>query len=137
MMKRLLLMTLLLSATGMIVGAFASLATAAPPGKEMAVVDIQDKTILLRTTLLGRYIFVHDDAKMAKGEACLYVYEYTEDQAGQPEVKAEKLVLSFHCVPVERPKANHIVLTYGMASADLVALREIQFAGSTEGHRVP
>jgi len=44
-------MTLLLSATGMIVGAFASLATAAPPGKEMAVVDIPDKTILLRTTV--------------------------------------------------------------------------------------
>ena len=62
-MKRLLLMTLLLSATGMIVGAFASLATAAPPGKEIAVVDIQDKTILLRTTLLGRYIFVHDDPR--------------------------------------------------------------------------
>jgi len=136
-MKRLLLMALLLSATAMIVGAFASFVTAAPPGKEMAVVDIPDKTLLLRTTLLGRYIFVHDDSKMAKGEPCLYVYEYSEDQAGQPEVKPEKLVLSFHCLPVERPKSDQMVLTYGMATADLIALREIQFAGSVEGHRVP
>jgi hypothetical protein len=136
-MKRLLLMTLLLSATAMIVGAFASLATAAPPGKEMAVVNIPDKTMLLRSTLQGKYIFVHDDSKMAKGGACLYVYEYSEDQAGQPEVKPEKLVVSFHCQRVERPKADQIVLTYGMLSADLVDLREIQFAGSSEGHRVP
>ena len=136
-MKRLLLMALLLSATAMIVGAFASFVTAAPPGKEMAVVDIPDKTLLLRTTLLGRYIFVHDDSKMAKGEPCLYVYEYSEDQAGQPEVKPEKLVLSFHCLPVGRPKSDQMVLTYGMATADLIALREIQFAGSVEGHRVP
>jgi hypothetical protein len=130
-------MTLLLSATAMIVGAFASLATATPPGKEMAVVNIPDKTKLLRSTLLGKYIFVHDGAKMAKGEACFYVYEYSEDQAGQPEVKPEKLVASFHCQHVERPKADQIVLTYGMLSADLVDLREIQFAGSSEGHRVP
>jgi hypothetical protein len=137
MMKRLLLMTLVLSATAMIVSAFASFATAAPPGKEMSVANIPDKTKLLKTTLQGKYIFVHDDAKMAKGEPCLYVYEYSEDQAGQPEVKPEKLMVSFHCQPVERPKADHIVLTYGMLSTDLFELREIQFPGSTEGHRVP
>lgn len=136
-MKRLLLMTLIFSATGMIVGAFASFATAAPPEKEMAVVNIPDKTKLLKTTLQGKYIFVHDDSKMAKGGPCFYVYEYSEDQAGQPEVKPEKLVVSFHCQPIERPKADQIVLTYGMASPDLFELREIQFPGATEGHRVP
>jgi uncharacterized cupredoxin-like copper-binding protein len=136
MMRRLLLTTLILSATAMIAGAFASFATAAP-GKEMAVVNIPDKTKLLKTTLQGKYIFVHDDLKMAKGEPCFYVYEYSENQAGQPEVKPEKLVVSFHCQPVERPKADQIVLTYGMASPDLFELREIQFSGGTEGHRVP
>ena len=136
-MKRLLLVTLVFSATAMIVSAFASFASAASPGKEMSAADIPDKTKLLKTTLQGKYIFVHDDSKMAKGEPCLYVYEYSEDQAGQLEVKPEKLVVSFHCQPVERPKADQIVLTYGMLSPDLYELREIQFPGSTEGHRVP
>ena len=136
-MKRLLLMTLIFSATALIVGAFASYATAAQQGKEMSVAEFPDKTKLLKTTLQGKYIFVHDESKMAKGEPCLYVYEYSQDQAGQPEVRPEKLVVSFHCQPIERPKAAHIVLTYGMISADLFELREIQFTGSTEGHRVP
>lgn len=137
-MKRLLLMTLVLSAAAMIVGGFNSLAAAAPPGKEMAVANIPDKTKLLKATLQGKYIFVHDDSKMSsKMEPCLFVYEYAEDEAGNPLINPDKLVVSFHCQPVERSKVNQIVLTYGMLSADLFELREIQFPGSTEGHRVP
>jgi hypothetical protein len=136
-MKRLILVTLLLGATALTVICIASFATAAPPGKEIDVANIPDKTKLMRATLQGRYIFVHDDSKMAKGEPCLYVYEYSEDQAGRPEAKPDKLVVSFHCVPVQREKATRIVLTYGMLSPDLFELREIQFTGSTEAHRVP
>ncbi len=136
-MKRLLLMILILGATTLIVSALASFATAAPPGKDIEVANIPDKTKLLKATLQGKYIFVHDEAKMAKGEPCLYVYEYAEDQAGRPEVKPEKLVVSFHCQPIQRDKVTQIVLTYGMLSPDLFELREIQFPGSTEGHRVP
>jgi len=46
-------------------------------------------------------------------------------------------VVSFHCEPVAHPKAGQIVLTYGMTTAGEFQLREIQFAGSTEGHRIP
>lgn len=137
MMRRLLLTTLILSATAMMVSALAPFAAAAPPGKEMTVATIPDKTKLLKATLLGKYIFVHDEDKMAKGEPCLYVYEYSEDQKGQPEIRPEKLVVSFHCQPIQRAKADQIVLTYGMVSPELFELREIQFPGSTEGHRVP
>jgi len=136
-MKRLLLMTLILGITGLIAGALASVATAAPPDKEIEVATIPDKTKLLKATLQGKYIFVHDESRMAKGEPCLYVYEYSEDQAGRPEVKPEKLVVSFHCQRVQREKATQIVLTYGMLSPELFELREIQFPGSTDGHRVP
>jgi hypothetical protein len=137
MMKRLLLMTLIVGATAMIVSALASFAAAAPPGKDTEVANIPDKTKLLKATLQGKYIFVHDEDKMAQGEPCLYVYEYSEDQKGQPEIRLEKLVVSFHCQPIQRAKATQIVLTYGMLSADLFELREIQFPRSTEGHRVP
>lgn len=136
-MKRVLLISLIFVAMTMIAGAPGSLATAAAPGKEMAVVDITDKTKVLKATLQGKYILVHDDEKMARGEPCFYIYEFSQDPAGQPELKPEKLVVSFHCQPVQHEKANHIVLTYGMTDGGLFELREIQFAGSSEGHRVP
>lgn len=91
----------------------------------------------MTATLLGRYIFTHDDEKMVRGEACFYVYEYSQNLAGQPELLADNLVVSFHCQPVQRVKTSHIVLTYGMTVEGLLELREIQFAGSSEGHRVP
>jgi hypothetical protein len=136
-MKRLLLITLILAAMGVIVGALASFAIAAPPERDVEVANIPDKTKLLKATLQGKYIFVHDESKMAQGEPCLYVYEYSEDQSGKPVVNPEKLVVSFHCQRVQREKAREIVLTYGMISPELFELREIQFPGRTEGHRVP
>jgi len=113
------------------------LATVAQSRKTTAVVEIPDKTRLLKAELLGKYIFVHDDEKMASGEPCFYVYRYSEDITGQPEIKPENLVVSFHCQPVERPKVNQPVLTYGVVRNGLFELREIQFACSFEGHRVP
>jgi len=130
-------MPLILITIVILIGASVRSAAAAPPGREMAVVDLPDKTYLAKTVLQGKYIFVHDDSRMAKDEACFYVYEYTENEAGQPEARPEKLVASFHCEPVAHPKASQIVLTYGMTTTGQFQLREIQFAGSTEGHRVP
>ena len=128
---------MILSLITMVILIGASAGSAAPPGKEMAVVDLQDKTHLGKTVLQGKYIFVHDDSRMGKDEPCFYVYEYTENETGQPEARPEKLVVSFHCEPVAHPKAGQIVLTYGMTTAGQFQLREIQFAGSTEGHRIP
>ena len=136
-MRRIVLISLSLGVVTILANAAGSLATAASSGKEMAVVDIPDKTKLLKATLQGKYIFVHDNEMMKQGAACLYVYEYGEDVTGKPELKSDKLVLSFHCEPVQREKATNIILTYGMTTAGWFELREIQFAGSTEGHRVP
>src|SRR5258707_468964 len=137
MMKRFSQVSLIFVAIAMVVGAPALRAHAAPPGKDMSVVDLPDKTRVMKTILQGKYIFVHDDEKMASGAACFYIYEYSADAAGQPEARPDKLVVSFHCEPVQRQKATHIVLTYGMVNPELFELREIQFTGSTEGHRVP
>ena len=137
MMKRLVQVSLIFGALAMIVAALALRTPAAPPGKDISVVDLPDKTRVMKTVLQGKYIFIHDDDKMAKGEPCFYIYEYNVDAAGQPEARPDKLVVSFHCQPVQREKATHIVLTYGMVSPELFELREIQFAGTIEGHRVP
>jgi hypothetical protein len=99
--------------------------------KEEAVVDFTDKTKVGKETLLGKYYFEHDDSRMARGEPCMYVYSYEG-------VKPGKLIVSFHCTPVERPRAKEVVLNVAMTSSrELYMLMEIQFAGSTKGHLVP
>src|SRR5262249_52693648 len=79
-MKRFLMMTLVCVITAVFVSAVALLVPAAPPAKQMAVVDITDKTKLLKAELLGKYIFIHDDEKLARGEPCFYVYRFSQDQ---------------------------------------------------------
>ena len=139
-MNRFLEFGLIVSTLALIVGAQAFRANAAPPrkdGKDISVVDIPDETRVVKTVLQGKYIFFHDDEKMAKGEDCFYIYEYSADAAGQPLMTKDKLVVSFHCQPVKREKARDIILTYRMVNAELFELREVQFSGSDEGHRVP
>jgi hypothetical protein len=131
-MKRVLVMTIVCA-----VAVLASVAPAHPPGRDVDVVDITEKARLVNADLLGKYILVHDAEKKANGEACLSVYRYSQAQNGQPRILDENLVVSFHCVAVERPKANDLILTYGVAKDGSFELREIQFAGTREGHRVP
>src|SRR5688500_2790844 len=67
--------------------------------KQRAIVQFDRPVLVLGVTLKGEYLFVHDDLAMAKGKACTYIYK------GNAEIR-DKLVVSFHCVPVERKKAD-------------------------------
>jgi uncharacterized cupredoxin-like copper-binding protein len=138
-MKRTTLIIAICAAVVLTGTAFAARAAAQTPKKEMAVVDLTDKTKMVKEILQGKYIFVHDEELMAKGEPCFYVYKYSQDAAGKPEIKPDNLVLSFHCKHVEHDKAPQIVLTFTMVAgeADLFEIKEVQFAGSTAGHRLP
>ena len=98
--------------------------------KQSAVTNFDRAVVLHGVTLKGEYLFVHDDAAMQRGEACTYVYEGT---APNPK----KLVVSFHCVPVQRVKAKNFVTRSIETSAGITELQEFQFAGDTEGHAVP
>ena len=80
--------------------------------------------------LKGEYLFVHDDAAMARGEACTFVYK------GNAPV-ASKLVVSFHCVPAERTKARHFYRAHSPRFQASRKLTEYQFSGETEAHTVP
>lgn len=128
-MKRMILLSTV------VVAVLAGIALAQRPTdsatKEEAVVEFTDKTKLGGETLLGKYYFEHDDSRMARGEACMYVYTYDGSNPG-------KLVVSFHCTPVERPKVRATVVSVSMTSKpDIFVLTEIQFARSTKGHLVP
>ena len=104
-------------------------ATAAGGHKHKAVVEFIDPVQLMDVTLQGRYLIVHDDEMMAKGQACTFVYK-----ADNPD----ELIISFHCIPVERKKVG--VFTFRTAAGPdgkTAELREFQFAGETEAHQVP
>jgi len=97
--------------------------------KHQATVEFVEPVQLLNVTLQGRYLVVHDDDAMARGEACTFLYK-----ADEPN----KLVTSFHCIPVERRKVASFTFRTALApDGKTIELREIQFGGETEAHQVP
>lgn len=103
---------------------------AAVARKDRAVIKFNQPTILMGVILKGEYLFVHDDAAMAKGEACTYVYKGVAEIPG-------KLVVSFHCAPAQRAKVENFTVRSLLVSPGLYQLNEFQFPGSTETHVVP
>jgi len=97
---------------------------------EKAAFTFDRPVTLMDVTLKGQYLFVHDDAAMARGEACTYVYKGTAENP-------DNLVVSFHCTPVQRYKADYFTVRTSPGATGDFELREFQFKGSTEAHVVP
>jgi hypothetical protein len=127
-MKRLLFSASMLAALVITVGVFSAHARTEAKKSYRATVEFNEPVKLLNVILKGEYLFVHDEDKMASGQDCSYVY----DMSG-------KLIVSFHCVPVERSKAAGFrVLTVRVGTSNGPReMREYQFAGSTEAHQIP
>jgi len=126
-MKRLLIAATLVAAAMMTVGASPRHTTADAKGNDRATIELTETVKLMNVILRGQYLVVHDEALMAKGEACTYLYD-----------KSGKLVVSFHCTPIERPRADRFrMVTRRLNPSGLSELVEIQFAGTTEAHLVP
>jgi hypothetical protein len=107
-------------------------ANASSATKKQQALTRFDKAVSVHGVVLtpGQYLFVHDDAAMMRGDACTYIYK------GDAQDK-NKLVVSFHCTPVERKKTTHFLLRSTEMPGGVVELREFQFKGDTEGHLVP
>ena len=130
-MKSFLLFIALLCAVTLSSSSAPTVANAANAAKkERAVMKFTLPVTLMGKTLNGEYLFVHDDAAMARGEACTFVYKGGAEDAN-------KLVVSFHCTPAERAKVASFTVRTMVASAGQNEVREFQFAGSTEAHLVP
>lgn len=127
-MKRLLFTASMLAALVITIGVFSAQARTDAKKAQRATVEFNEPVKLLNVILKGQYLFVHDEEKMASGQDCTYVY----DASG-------KLIVSFHCIPVERPKATGFrVLTVRVGPADgPKEMKEYQFYGSTEAHQIP
>ena len=98
--------------------------------KRKAVTEFNNPVTVQGVVLKGKYLFVHDDAAMNRGEACTYIYK------GEAEM-SDKLVASFHCIHVERAKAKTFVFRSRETAGGIVELFEFQFSGETAAHGVP
>src|SRR5687768_2490008 len=98
--------------------------------KQRATAQFNDAVLLQGVTLKGEYLFLHDDSAMTRGEACTRVYK------GDAEVPS-KLVVAFHCVPLERTKTNHFVVRANQVAPGVTEVTEYQFKGETEAHGIP
>ncbi len=127
-MKRLLFTASMLAALVITIGVFTAHARTEAKKTQRATVEFNEPVKLLNVILKGQYVFVHDEEKMAAGQDCTYVY----DASG-------KLVVSFHCIPIERKKATGFrVLTVRVGTGNgPQEMKEFQFYGSTEAHQVP
>ena len=127
-MKSLLLMVGLLFAVTL--SSSSSVASkAAPAKKQRAVTTFATPVKLQGVMLKGEYLLVHDDAAMANGETCTFVYKGTVETPSN-------LVVKFACTPVPRAKVGSFTVRTNEV-AGISVLTEFQFAGETESHRVP
>jgi len=128
-MKSLFLLFALLFAVALS-SSSAVVSKASNPKKQKAVVQFNDPVRLQGVLLKGEYLFVHDDAAMMRGETCTFVYKGDSDIAS-------KLVVSFHCTPLQRQKVDSFIVRTEQVSPGVNELREFQFSGETEAHGVP
>ena len=98
--------------------------------KRRAVTEFTSPVTVHGVVLKGKYLFVHDDAAMKRGEACTYIYK------GKTEAR-NHLVASFHCIHIERAMVKNFILRSRETAPGIVELLEFQFPGETAAHRVP
>ena len=103
----------------------------AVPTRRSAVVRFLNPTLIAGSFVLGTVVIEHDDDKMAKGEPCTTVYRFkSANELGEP-------LVSFMCVPQERPLATKFEATLLQTISWPDRLTEYQIAGEREGHGVP
>ncbi|HEX5833780.1 MAG TPA: hypothetical protein VFY34_08000 [Pyrinomonadaceae bacterium] len=98
--------------------------------KQKAVTDFTKPVTVQGVVMKGKYLFVHDNLAMSRGEACTYIYK------GEVEDR-DNLVASFHCIHVERTKARSFMVRSRVTASGIEELLEFQFSGETASHGVP
>jgi hypothetical protein len=122
--------TLIIGALVVTSGIRESAADAGHTRIQSSVMRFNEPVRLLDVILEGEYLFLHHEGVMERGKPCTYVYRHDHGKTG-------RFVVSFHCRPVKREKAEQFnVILSRRAGFDLTVIEEIQFAGSTEGHQV-
>lgn len=111
--------------------ALAGSRTAADPALKWAIVNLTDATVIAGAFVSGPVVFVHDDAKMARGGPCTSVHEFDAKKG------LGKEVVAFHC----KPRWTKAPARFTQATATRPdgprVMTEYQFAGDEEAHGIP
>lgn len=105
---------------------------AAAGARKWAVIKINDPVKVGRRVLMGTYLVIHDDAKMAKGEPCTTIYRF------DPKAGPKEQVVAFMCVPknvLTQSTTTLAVVTDPVLG--IASLQGYQFAADPELHGVP
>jgi hypothetical protein len=129
-MKQLAFFFVLLSS--LLIGSIISETTGSSAAQKQRAIIQFGQPITVHGVVLpaGEYLFVHDDARMSRGESCTYIYKGTS-------AISSKLVVSFHCTPAQRKKVSHFTTRSVETAPGITQLLEFQFNGDTEAHLVP
>src|SRR5436309_12687735 len=68
--------------------------------RQWAAVYLNEPTMIGATIVQGPVVFVHEDAKMARGEPCTSVLLFEPGKGPTEEIAA------FHCIPTARPRVH-------------------------------
>ena len=98
---------------------------------QWTVVNFLEPVLVKGQFVMGKVLIVHDNAKMARGEACTTFYRF--DPAAGPK---EELV-SFHCNPKKTGAAATTTFTTVSSEPGCKRLVEYQIAGDAEAHGIP
>ena len=115
------------------VGTFASRGGAEVSGsRQWTLVNFIDPVSVLGNLVMGPVMIVHDEEKMASGEACTTFYRFDPSRGPREEI------VSFHCTPIQRAVASSTTLTVAKGhDAGCKKLVEYQIAGDSEAHAIP
>ena len=118
----------LVAAAGFVISASGS--TAAPALK-WAAVNLTDTTMIAGSYVSGPVVFVHDDARMARGEACTSVHRY------EPGKGLGEELVGFHCTPRWGKAPDKFTKAITRRPDGPPVMTEYQFAGDEEAHQIP
>lgn len=102
----------------------------AAPTLKWAMVNFSQPTMIAGTLVVGPVMFTHDDAKMARGEACTSIHRFW------PTGPAEEIV-AFHCTPKWGAAPGKFTTAITKDKDGPQVLTSYQFAGDSEAHAVP
>ena len=110
---------------------FAAARTAAAPAIKWAAVNITETTVIAGAFVSGPVVFVHDDARMARGEPCTSVHRFDSEKGPQEEIVA------FHCRPRWTTAPDRFTNATTRKPDGPPVMTEYQFAGDDEAHGIP
>jgi hypothetical protein len=113
------------------VGVFTVRAGDAAGARQWAIVNFPDAVQVKGELIVGPVLIIHDNDKMARGEACTTFYRFEPGKGPKEEL------VSFHCRPESAAKVAQTTFELADTSIGCRRLVSYQIAGDDEVHGVP